>query len=411
MNNRSAKPAAYGPYRKRFPITLYPVLEPLHFVLLGLIYAYILFLAAQSVRGITWENLESVTLYVLEYEGPMLLRHKVVYWMAAQPWAGIVLGVATGFLGVRVESRYRARRLDIIAERSIRKARTLVTGLRNPDGWSLFGLWVAVIAATGAIAWILGVSPLGAAAGLALARAFAFPTRKQLYRVAEAKYRAAVQLGEVPANALTPGFTQLLGISLLFAAVVGFLGFVVVDSWPLPWQNGPRSYSSLEILGQAINRTQGAALEDQIAKDADNRDLRIQLVWFYGQNRFHVDDRERPDFQAAYERHYLWMVGHEPLLTPPWHLRAEDGTAYEEAKAIWLSHIEERANDPGILYKAAEFLDNDAPETAEKLLRQGMAIAPDAFNWERRIEDVVHYREHGEWPNRGNYAKPLERSF
>jgi hypothetical protein len=78
---------------------------------------------------------------------------------------------------------------------------------------------------------------------------------------------------------------------------------------------------------------------------------------------------------------------------------------------MWLAYVKERRDDPNILYKAAEFLDNDDPELAETLLRTGMTLAPGAFERERPIEDVAHYREHGEWPNRGNYAKPLVEGF
>jgi len=50
MNSQAARREVLGPYRKRFPITLYPILEPLHFVLLGLAYAYLTLVAARSAE-------------------------------------------------------------------------------------------------------------------------------------------------------------------------------------------------------------------------------------------------------------------------------------------------------------------------------------------------------------------------
>ncbi len=331
--------------------------------------------------------------------------------MVARPWEGIGLGLAIGFIGIRVESRYRARTLDAMAERSIRKARRAVAGILNPDLWALSALWIVAIALSCAMAWSLGATPFGAIIGIMLARVFGYPARKRLYGTAKAKYLAAIELGQVPGGKLSPHPLQVMGMSLLFAGIIGLLCLVVMDSWPPPWMSSAKSDSSLEIVGRALNREEGAALEAQVAKEPDNRDLRIQLVWFYGQNRFRVDDEEKPTYQEAYERHYQWMAEHEPRLTPPWHLRAADGAAYDKAKATWLAHVNSQHDDPDILYKAAEFLDDDDPELAVTLIQDGKKLAPDAFEWDGRLADVDYYREHGEWPSRGNYAKPLVEPF
>ncbi|MCH8149782.1 MAG: hypothetical protein IH987_17655 [Planctomycetes bacterium] len=139
-----------------------------------------------------------------------------------------------------------------------------------------------------------------------------------------------------------------------------------------------------EDLGQLVRKSRNltetdvAAAEARLQAEPDNFELRALLVVYYF------------PFDAARRAHILWIIRERPhaeiagsryiLLRPP----GKRG-AYEQARTLWLRHLEDKPGDLVILRHAARFfLPLDRFEAME-LLRKARRLDPQNSEWSAKL--------------------------
>jgi hypothetical protein len=113
--------------------------------------------------------------------------------------------------------------------------------------------------------------------------------------------------------------------------------------------------SGFHRLGSALNPQQAERCERDCQQQPDDCALRLLLLGYYFiRSRVFEGDRR------AFQRHVLWVIEHAPELartgTPPLYLDpVEEAEVYEQAKRLWLRHVEVSPQNATILGNAARF--------------------------------------------------------
>ena len=134
---------------------------------------------------------------------------------------------------------------------------------------------------------------------------------------------------------------------------------------------------------------QRAALEATVAKNPDDLDATRKLLTFY---------RERGQKElgwnqmvAARRPHLLHLIERHPESDLTWwpFKRSLDPVGYEQARALWLAHVEKPGVTSKTLGAAASFFGISEKPIAEELLLRAQAMDPDGP--QPRIVDDIYY--------------------
>lgn len=151
--------------------------------------------------------------------------------------------------------------------------------------------------------------------------------------------------------------------------------------------------------GQALCGTPSASsllpsdlleLEAQVAAAPTDAALRWRLLKAYFVQR-------GPAARTARVPHVIWVISNTPevdLAGSPYvalHLRTER-EAYEQARGLWLSHLEREPRNTRILLNAARFLSADDRALAKGLFERGLQLEPTNPEWKERLA-MLHLRE------------------
>jgi RNA polymerase sigma factor (sigma-70 family) len=137
------------------------------------------------------------------------------------------------------------------------------------------------------------------------------------------------------------------------------------------------------VKGQTLSAEQVQALESMLAQDPQALSARCQLLGYY-----FTHQSTSGTAREARQRHVLWFIQNHPemnlggyaLLNP-----VQDGSAYSQAKALWLQQVSANPQTPAILANAAGFnLIFDRP-MAEDLLKQAQTLEPANPAWPEQL--------------------------
>jgi hypothetical protein len=144
---------------------------------------------------------------------------------------------------------------------------------------------------------------------------------------------------------------------------------------------------------RAMTQEQADVLEQRIASNAEDFDVRRQLVAYYRYSSKVTWDKKVPGLR----RHALWLIEHHPdheihapALSPQY-----DPEGFAAAKRLWEAHLARPDVSPYLVHRAANFfMPHDKPY-AEQLILRGMAMDPASAALKARMPpDVGGY----EWP-------------
>jgi tetratricopeptide (TPR) repeat protein len=124
-------------------------------------------------------------------------------------------------------------------------------------------------------------------------------------------------------------------------------------------------------------------LEKKVAATPADLELRSRLL------RHYFTDRA-PEARAARARHVLWVIANRPeaeIAGSPDTQAAKilEPDLYEQARSLWLAHLEARGSEPEILGNAAAFFLLSERERARELLRRGRELEPSNPRWSERL--------------------------
>jgi hypothetical protein len=142
-----------------------------------------------------------------------------------------------------------------------------------------------------------------------------------------------------------------------------------------------------------MTQEQADALEQRIALNPDDFDVRWQLVTYYGASTKVAWDKKVPGLR----RHALWLIEHHPdhdvqapALSPQF-----DPDGFAAAKKLWEAHLARPDVSPFVVYRAASFFAPHDKPYAEQLILRGMAMDPDSAALKARFGPGVGGFE---WP-------------
>jgi hypothetical protein len=127
-------------------------------------------------------------------------------------------------------------------------------------------------------------------------------------------------------------------------------------------------------------------IEKNVAATPTDLDLRARLLRHYSTER-------APEARAARARHVLWVIANAPeaeVAGSP-ETRADkilEPDLYEQARSLWLAHLEARGSDPKIVGNAAAFFLLSERERARELLLRGRALEPANPRWSERLAQL-----------------------
>jgi tetratricopeptide (TPR) repeat protein len=124
-------------------------------------------------------------------------------------------------------------------------------------------------------------------------------------------------------------------------------------------------------------------LEKKVTATPADLELRSRLLHHY------MTDRA-PEARAARARHVLWILAHAPESEIAGRPEAQvdrimDSEAYEQARSLWLAHLEASGGNPKILGNAAGFFLLSERERARDLLQRGRELEPSNPRWSERL--------------------------
>jgi hypothetical protein len=152
-----------------------------------------------------------------------------------------------------------------------------------------------------------------------------------------------------------------------------------------------------DALGRVGYRLVGLdteCLEAAVITDPNDVALRIVLLGYYFRKPF-CDE----SVMAKCNKHILWIIEKAPdsaIAGLPYpHLSPdEDGEAYDQAKHLWLRHVETNGANTAILANAAHFFRRAEPDTSEHLLKKAQSLEPTNPEWSKRL---AHLYKSGSW--------------
>ena len=142
-----------------------------------------------------------------------------------------------------------------------------------------------------------------------------------------------------------------------------------------------------------MTQAQADALEQRLALNPEDFDVRRQLVTYYATSSNVAWDKKVPGLR----RHALWLIEHHPehevqapALSPRF-----DPEGFAAAKKLWEAHLARPDVSSFLIYRAARFFAPHDKPYAEQLILRGMAMDPDSVALKARMPpDVGGY----EWP-------------
>jgi hypothetical protein len=144
-----------------------------------------------------------------------------------------------------------------------------------------------------------------------------------------------------------------------------------------------------------MTQEQADALEQRIARNAEDFDARGQLVTYYRTSSKVSWDKKLPGLR----RHALWLIAHHPdhdvqapALSPRF-----DPEGFAAAKKLWEAHLASPDVSPFVVYRAASFFAPLDKPYAEQLILRGLATDPDSAALEARMP-----------PGVGGYQWPMQ---
>src|SRR4051794_36737848 len=146
-----------------------------------------------------------------------------------------------------------------------------------------------------------------------------------------------------------------------------------------------RATFALAMLGSRLAPGEIEQFENAVQREPDDRLVRLIRLGYYSRARFQADAGRK-----AHQALVLWVIGHAPRShiagSPVAGLFPDgDGEAYEQAKRLWLGHVETHPDDTAILGNAASFLTISERATSGELLRRARALEPDNPVWSGRL--------------------------
>ena len=159
------------------------------------------------------------------------------------------------------------------------------------------------------------------------------------------------------------------------AAKLGFALLAAIAGGPAPIAAGDGQTVALEDF------------EKRIAATPDDLELRSRALEAYFLER-------SPDVRAARARHALWVIANEPraeVAGSPYAAfhRILDPSHYEQARGLWLAHVEKEPLDPELHWNAARFFFTEESDVAARFLKQGMKLEPTNPRWKEQLAHLM----------------------
>ena len=170
-----------------------------------------------------------------------------------------------------------------------------------------------------------------------------------------------------------------------------------------PLREDPAMKERLAKQDEAIRRFEAArdmtqeqadALEEKLAANPQDFDVRQQLVQYYTASKNVAWDKKVPGLR----RHALWLIEHHPEhdVTAPPLSPQYDPNGFAEARRLWEAHLAGPGASPFLIYRAARFFAPHDKPYAETLILRGMAMDPESAALEARMPpNVAGYQ----WPS------------
>ncbi|MBI1786357.1 MAG: hypothetical protein HYR60_02245 [Acidobacteria bacterium] len=170
----------------------------------------------------------------------------------------------------------------------------------------------------------------------------------------------------------------ILAVSLSAAAQVR-----MISSIPSPEQS----------VQDGAQMSPGAAelCEQQLEKDPNDLTARAKLIGYYFYQWMRAGEERS---KAARRRHILWTIQHRPehplaalyeSILDPKGTSLADPPAYQEARRLWLSHLETRSGDVAAAGNVGKYFQLNDRELAERGYKQALAIDPRNGEWQWRL--------------------------
>jgi hypothetical protein len=117
---------------------------------------------------------------------------------------------------------------------------------------------------------------------------------------------------------------------------------------------------------------------------------RIELIGFYARRK-----RENTaDNDSARLKHVLWLIEHRPdcpiLGTPFTTIKpASQPESYQEARRLWLSHIEAQPQNTSMIGRCSDFFLFDDAQLSEQLLMRARELEPTLPDWPKKLAHLL----------------------
>jgi hypothetical protein len=137
------------------------------------------------------------------------------------------------------------------------------------------------------------------------------------------------------------------------------------------------------VGSRPLSPDEARALEAHVSVQPDDCEARSRLLEHYFLDR-------TPEGRSARRRHALWVIANAPeseIAGSPYagfHGRL-DAEGYQEARRLWLEHVEKEPSRPAVIANAARFFTGDDRQLAETLLRRGAELEPSNPEWHNRL--------------------------
>jgi len=143
-----------------------------------------------------------------------------------------------------------------------------------------------------------------------------------------------------------------------------------------------------------LTQEQADALEQKLATDPNDFEVRRQLVTYYTASGKVPWDKKL----SGSRRQALWLIEHHPEheILPPRISRQYDPEGFAAAKKAWEAHLARPDASPFLVYRAATFFAAQDKPYAEELILRGMQMDPESAALKARLRaDVGGYP----WPS------------
>jgi transglutaminase-like putative cysteine protease len=139
-------------------------------------------------------------------------------------------------------------------------------------------------------------------------------------------------------------------------------------------------FESIGLLDQGakLSRRKAEELETQLVTNPANIKSRALLLSYYSNG---TETRAK---KQARVRHRTWFIQNRPDVDLDFFgilMDKNEGSEYQQLKTIWLQQIEQKKNDPQLLYHASQFFRMLEPERTEQLLRDCQQLEPENYKW------------------------------